>query len=97
MWKQRLPARVTSCHQAETSRNGQIVVNSSSPDRQCTIANVRKSDREETFVGRRSNDKDAPQAALHPIEVDRRAGPIRESIEECLKSWVAQNHQTHVR
>jgi hypothetical protein len=28
---------------------------------------------------------------------DRLAGPIREPIEECFKSWVAQNHQTHAR
>src|SRR5262249_47022062 len=36
-------------------------VNSTNPGQQCTMAKVRKSDGEETFVGRRSNDEDAPK------------------------------------
>ena len=37
-----------------------VRVNSTNPGQQCTMAKVRKSDGEETFVGRRSNDEDAP-------------------------------------
>jgi len=39
-------------------------VNSTNPGQQCTMAKVRKSDGEETFVGRRSNDEDAPIGAV---------------------------------